>query len=82
LIIVCILCYNSTDSQQGFASDYDNLYATGGGILVWRQKPFTGLFDWHVEANFDAHCANRINLPGRQSMIFTRACLPTIERLV
>ena len=47
--------YVATDSQQGFASDYNNLYATGGATLVWWQKPFYDLFDWQVEADFDRH---------------------------
>jgi len=47
----------ATDSQQGFASDYNNLYRTPGGTgaLVWWQKPFIDLFDWQVEADYDSH---------------------------
>ena len=41
----------ATDSQQGFASDYNNLFTAGGATLVWWQKPFTDLFDWQVEAD-------------------------------
>ena len=47
--------YVATDSQQGFTSDYNNLYTTGSGVLVWWQKPFTDIFDWQVEADFDSH---------------------------
>jgi len=43
------------DSQQGFSSDYNNLYRGGGGVLVAWQKEFTDLFDWQIEANFDSH---------------------------
>ncbi|MBM4012653.1 MAG: hypothetical protein FJ286_14990, partial [Planctomycetes bacterium] len=47
----------ATNSQQGFGSDYNNLYRTpgGSGALVWWQKPFYDLFDWQVEADFDSH---------------------------
>ncbi|MBI9018525.1 MAG: right-handed parallel beta-helix repeat-containing protein [Phycisphaerae bacterium] len=45
----------ATDSQVGFESDYNNLYATGTGKVVWWQKDFTDLFDWQVEANYDTH---------------------------
>ena len=47
--------YVTTDSQSGFLSDYNNLYTTGTGKLVWWQKDFTDLFDWQVEANYDTH---------------------------
>ena len=43
--------YVAANSQQGFASDYNNLFASGLGKLVWWQKDFTDLFDWQVEAN-------------------------------
>jgi autotransporter-associated beta strand protein/parallel beta-helix repeat protein len=49
--------YVTTDSQVGFASDYNNLYTTqpSQATLVWWQKPFNDLFDWQVEANYDNH---------------------------
>jgi hypothetical protein len=47
--------YVSVDSQQGFASDYNNLFASGTGKPVWWQKDFTDLFDWQVEARYDLH---------------------------
>ena len=47
--------YVATDSQQGFVSDYNNLFTAGGATLVWWQKPFTDLFDWQVEADYDNH---------------------------
>ncbi len=47
--------YVATDSQQGFVSDYNNLFTAGGATLVWWQKPFTDVFDWQVEADFDSH---------------------------
>ena len=47
--------YATTDSQIGFKSDYNNLYTTGSGKLVWWQKDFGDLFDWQVEAAYDTH---------------------------
>ena len=47
--------YVTTDSQIGFKSDYNNLYTTGSGKLVWWQKDFGDLFDWQVEAAYDTH---------------------------
>ncbi len=56
--------YVANNSQQGFASDYNNLYTTNPGdptqtagtaALVWWQKSFVDLFDWQVEAGFDIH---------------------------
>ena len=47
--------YVATDSQRGFASDYNNLYTSNASTLVWWQKPFDDLFDWQVEADFDRH---------------------------
>ncbi len=47
--------YVNTDSQVGFTSDYNNLYTTGSGKLVWWQKDFTDLFDWQAEAAYDTH---------------------------
>lgn len=43
-----------TDSQQGFVSDFNNLYKTGNGKLVYWQKDFWDLFDWQTEANYDS----------------------------
>ncbi len=47
--------YVATDSQAGFSSDYNNLFTTGTGTLVWFQKPFTDLFDWQTESGYDRH---------------------------
>jgi parallel beta-helix repeat protein len=49
--------YVTTDSQAGFSSDYNNLFTTdpNAATLVWWQKPFTDLFDWQEESNYDAH---------------------------
>ena len=47
--------YVTTNSQVGFSSDYNNLYSTGSGKLVWWQKDFVDLFDWQVEADYDDH---------------------------
>ena len=43
----------SLDSQAGFASNYNNLYAQGGAILVNWQKNFDDLYDWQVESRYD-----------------------------
>ncbi len=49
----------ATDSQRGFASDYNNLFATRdathNGRIVSFQKDFIDLFDWQVESNYDTH---------------------------
>ena len=51
--------YVATDSQVGFASDYNNFYSTNLGKLVWWQKDFLDVFDWQVEADFDNHSIGR-----------------------
>ncbi len=44
------------DSQTGFDSDYNNLFTSASGkIALWNAKEFTDLFDWQVEADFDAN---------------------------
>src|SRR6185295_1866570 len=43
----------AVDSQQGFTSDYNNLFASGSGKIVWFEKEFTDLFDWQAEADYD-----------------------------
>ncbi|MBI3461937.1 MAG: right-handed parallel beta-helix repeat-containing protein, partial [Planctomycetes bacterium] len=43
------------DSQTGFSSDFNNLFASANGKLVLWQKPFGDLLDWQMEANFDNH---------------------------
>ncbi len=43
----------ATDSQVGFDSDYNNLFASGGAGVVHWQKAFGDLFDWQAEANLD-----------------------------
>lgn len=49
----------ATNSQIGFESDYNNLFATRDGThdgkIVSFQKDFTDIFDWQVEANYDNH---------------------------
>src|SRR5207244_4326899 len=47
--------YVATDSQRGFASDYNNLFSSAGGMPVWWQKNFTDVFDWQAEAAYDTH---------------------------
>ena len=47
--------YVATDSQQGFASDYNDLFVSGTGMIAWWQTDFTDLYDWQTETLFDAH---------------------------
>src|SRR6185436_1839292 len=54
--------YVAANSQVGFASDYNNLFTTGSGKIVWWQKDFTDLFDWQAEANLDSHSGGRTAL--------------------
>ena len=58
--------YVATDSQRGFASDYNNLYTSSASTLVWWQKPFDDLFDWQVEADFDTHSIGYTTLDPTQ----------------
>ncbi|MCK4873492.1 MAG: right-handed parallel beta-helix repeat-containing protein, partial [Phycisphaerales bacterium] len=63
--------YVATDSQRGFVSDYNNLYTTGTGKVVWWQKDFTDLFDWQVEADYDTHSIGyTAPAPGLDDPIF------------
>src|SRR5207244_1904550 len=44
------------DSQRGFVSDYNVLYATGTGKLArWQGRDFTNLADWYYEVGQDQH---------------------------
>ena len=47
--------YVATDSQQGFSSDYNNLFVSGSGMIAWWQTAFLDLYDWQTETLFDAH---------------------------
>ena len=47
--------YVATDSQQGFASDYNDLFVSGSGVVAWWQTDFVDLYDWQTETLFDAH---------------------------
>jgi hypothetical protein len=47
--------YVANDSQQGFASDYNNLFVSGTGKLAWWQTDFLDLYDWQTETLFDTH---------------------------
>jgi parallel beta-helix repeat protein len=47
--------YVATDSEQGFASDYNNLYTSGTGTIVHWQKDFQDLFDWQAESGYDTN---------------------------
>ena len=45
----------ATDSQQGFSSDYNLLYATGTGLIGFWQLGFNDLQDWKDEIGQDVH---------------------------
>lgn len=48
--------YVANDSQGGFFSDYNNLYASGTGTLLYWTKDFTDILDWQADvAAFDLH---------------------------
>ncbi len=46
----------AADSEQGFDSDYNDLYATANGELgQWASFDFTNLADWYYELGLDGH---------------------------
>ena len=46
----------ASDSQQGFASDYNDLYATGAGKAAnWQGQDYATRTDWFRALGFDAH---------------------------
>ena len=46
----------ANDSQAGFFSDYNDLYADGTGKLVYWTKDFTDILDWQDDVDqFDLH---------------------------
>jgi hypothetical protein len=48
--------YVANDSQSGFFSDYNNLYATGEGKVGYWTKDFVDVLDWQADiALFDLH---------------------------
>ena len=48
--------YVANDSQAGFFSDYNNLYATGNGKVGYWTKDFVDVLDWQADiAVFDLH---------------------------
>ena len=48
--------YVANDSQAGYWSDYNTLYATGAGKLVYWTKDFIDILDWQDDvAAFDLH---------------------------
>ena len=48
--------YVANDSQTGFWSDYNTLYSTGAGKLVYWTKDFTDILDWQDDVDqFDLH---------------------------
>ncbi len=47
--------YVANDSQVGLASDYNNLYASGSGRVVWYQRAYDDLLDWQLDSLYDAH---------------------------
>ncbi|MCW2284563.1 parallel beta-helix repeat protein [Rhodoblastus acidophilus] len=56
--------YVANDSQTGFWSDHNNLYATGAGTIVYWTKYFTDILDWRDDvAIYDLHSigATKVN---------------------
>src|SRR5207302_976821 len=52
--------YVADDSHAAFSSDYNDLYATGTGVLVHWDTDFSDLFDWQADiAQFDLHSIGR-----------------------
>jgi Ca2+-binding RTX toxin-like protein len=48
--------YVDDNSQTGFWSDYNTLYATGAGKLVYWTMPFTDILDWQDDVDlYDLH---------------------------
>ena len=48
--------YVDNNSQTGFWSDYNTLYATGSGKIVYWTRDFTDILDWQDDvATFDLH---------------------------
>jgi uncharacterized repeat protein (TIGR01451 family) len=46
----------ANDSQVGFQSDYNDLYATDAGHLgLWQGQTFDSLTNWFYEVGFDGH---------------------------
>ena len=46
--------YVEAESQFGYTSDYNNYFATSGGV-AFQGKGFGDLYDWQVEAESDLH---------------------------
>ncbi|MFM8802915.1 MAG: beta strand repeat-containing protein, partial [Planctomycetia bacterium] len=54
----------ANDSQAGFWSDFNTLYATGNGKIGYWTKDFTDILDWQADiARFDLHSvgATKVN---------------------
>ena len=47
--------YVANNSQQGFSSDYNNLFVSGTGMIAWWQTNFLDLYDWQSQTLFDTH---------------------------
>ena len=48
--------YVANDSQTGFWSDYNDLFATGAGTIVWWTRYFSDILDWRADvALYDLH---------------------------
>jgi hypothetical protein len=48
--------YVANDSQNGFFSDYNNLYTSNAGKVGYWTKDFTDVLDWQADiARFDLH---------------------------
>jgi len=56
--------YVANDSQTGFDSDFNNLYATGKGKVGYWTRDFVDVLDWQADiARFDLHSvgATKVN---------------------
>ena len=47
--------YVAEGATDGFNSDYNNLYSTGSGQLIYYKKPFDDILDIQIEAHFDTN---------------------------
>ena len=68
--------YVANDSQTGFFSDYNDLYATGSGRIAYWTRDFTDVLDWQADvARFDLHSigATVVNPSGRSRASSTGA---------
>ncbi len=63
--------YVAADSQFGYQSDYNNLFATGAGRVAFQGKDFYDVYDWQVETDNDLHSIGRTDpAPGLDDPLF------------